>query len=142
MLSSSFTNADKWITLEIAINNLLPFNFSSRIFKLFFLISLTILAIFYFLTFSFAPIGFCGMRTLKAALHPLPNATSSSSFYELKISVWGLFFLRNVKKLAPLRFVHCHLSYLSYFERFLARLYNVRRNLIEICSPWCSWSKR
>ena len=68
--------------------------------------------------------------------------SSSSSSYELRRSVWRHFLLRHDKKLAPLRFVHHHLSYLSCFERFLARLKNVRRNLIEICRPWCSCSKR
>ena len=39
------------------------------------------------------------------------------------------------------RFVHLHLSYFIGFERFLAR-YNMGRNLIKICHPWCVWSKR
>ena len=68
--------------------------------------------------------------------------SSSSSNNELRKSVWILFLLRQDYKLAPLRFVHRHLSNLSSFERFLARFKNERRNLIEICFSWCSWSKR
>ena len=49
-------------------------------------------------------------------------SSSSSSLYELRRSVWRLFLLRHNKRLAPLRFVQRHLSYLCYFERFLARL--------------------
>ena len=68
-------------------------------------------------------------------IYETPVVSSSASSYELRRSVWRL-----DKKFASLRFVHRYLSYLSCFERCLARLKNVRRNVIEICCLWClSW---
>ena len=67
------------------------------------------------------------------------NGLVSSSSFRLRRSVCLVLLERHHKILAPFRLFRRNLS---YFEGFLSRKYNVRRNFNEIFRIWRAWSKR